>query len=690
MAGADMVLQLVLQMKDEATDKMQKVEKSLGGVNKAALALGAGAVVAVGAFAKGLYDCVQAAAEEEIGMVKLQTAVKNTGFAFEQDAVNAMEAYIAAAQRRTAFDDGEQRQSLTNLTNATGHYSSAMNLLPIAMDLARSKGMDLVTASDLVGKVANGNTGIMARYGIVIQEGATAQEALAAMQAKFAGQADAYGKTFAGQSELLSQQMGNLKETIGGVLLPVVTSLMTNFATFAGELIPKVEAALAEMQPIFETVFAVVQTVVTTAWSVIQPIFDLFAGWFSGPGTETTTGWGATVNEIFTLVQEIIETVMPIVQQVITDTLNAIKVFWDDHGQQIMAIVSVVFAMIQNTITTVINVIRGVLELVLALIKGDWQGAWNAILGIIETVWNGIKTAITLAVDLIRNYLALAWSIIRDAASAAWQAVKDAIVARWEEIKATVTTAVESVRVVIGTAWSTIHTGVQNAWATIARTIAEMWAGIRDRVRQDVEAVRLQIGGEWNRIYQAAQSAWGTISSTIGGAFNSIFLAAEHAFNAIRDRIMTPMQQAADFVSEIINSIKRMFTSLSGFHVPMPHFTAGTRWVEVAGIGFNIPDIGVSWYKKGLEGMVFDKPTLIGVGEAGPERVSVTPLGAGGGSSSSQTTNKSDYTNTITITGNTFIVRTEADIERIAREIVTQVMRQQGQRVAIGQGVYVP
>jgi hypothetical protein len=38
------------------------------------------------------------------------------------------------------------------------------------------------------------------------------------------------------------------------------------------------------------------------------------------------------------------------------------------------------------------------------------------------------------------------------------------------------------------------------------------------------------------------------------------------------------------------------------------------------------------WYGSGLSG-IFSSPTLIGVGESGPERVSVTPLGGGGGRS---------------------------------------------------------
>jgi hypothetical protein len=38
----------------------------------------------------------------------------------------------------------------------------------------------------------------------------------------------------------------------------------------------------------------------------------------------------------------------------------------------------------------------------------------------------------------------------------------------------------------------------------------------------------------------------------------------------------------------------------------------------------------VQWYGQGLDA-IFSAPTIIGVGEAGPERVTVTPLGRGGG-----------------------------------------------------------
>jgi len=83
----------------------------------------------------------------------------------------------------------------------------------------------------------------------------------------------------------------------------------------------------------------------------------------------------------------------------------------------------------------------------------------------------------------------------------------------------------------------------------------------------------------------------------------------------------------------LLNSAKSMFSNIASaivapfknLHIPLPHFKFGTKNVTLAGITFPVPDIKVEWYKKGG---IFSKPTLIGVGEAGPE--AVVPLSQGG------------------------------------------------------------
>jgi hypothetical protein len=49
-------------------------------------------------------------------------------------------------------------------------------------------------------------------------------------------------------------------------------------------------------------------------------------------------------------------------------------------------------------------------------------------------------------------------------------------------------------------------------------------------------------------------------------------------------------------------------------------------------IGAAAHERAFNWYGNGLAGGIFDHPTLIGVGDGGPERVNVTPLHRDGGS----------------------------------------------------------
>ncbi len=78
------------------------------------------------------------------------------------------------------------------------------------------------------------------------------------------------------------------------------------------------------------------------------------------------------------------------------------------------------------------------------------------------------------------------------------------------------------------------------------------------------------------------------------------------------------------FFERIKEFVSRVFVD---FHIPTPHFSI--NWQEVMGI--RVPSgVSVSWYGSGLDA-IFDRPTLIGVGERGAERVQVTPLGGGGG-----------------------------------------------------------
>jgi len=221
------VLEIIVRAKDEASKTLQDVEKQVGLTTKQ-MAIAGGIMVAAGTAITGaLALTAKAAAEEEAGIVKLSTAMGNMGISYD-GVRGSLEKWINTQQQKTAFADGQQRESLSSLITVTGNLTQAQNLLTIAMDLARWKDIDLGTATDILARVYAGNMGTLSRYGIVLKEGATATEALAEIQRLSAGQADAYGKSMKGQFELLQNNIDDLKEAIGAVLLPIFTPLIKN------------------------------------------------------------------------------------------------------------------------------------------------------------------------------------------------------------------------------------------------------------------------------------------------------------------------------------------------------------------------------------------------------------------------------------------------------------------------------
>lgn len=91
-------------------------------------------------------------------------------------------------------------------------------------------------------------------------------------------------------------------------------------------------------------------------------------------------------------------------------------------------------------------------------------------------------------------------------------------------------------------------------------------------------------------------------------------------FNAIKNAIMTPIRTAVDFVRKMINKIKSFFNfKVSLPHIKLPHFSIRPRgWKLGDLLQGSIPHLGIEWYAKGG---IFNSPSVIGVGEKGPEAV---------------------------------------------------------------------
>ncbi len=167
-------------------------------------------------------ESVQAAIDDEKAQTQLATTLRNVVAATDAN-IAATEKWITKQQYATGVSDNALRPALANLTRATGDLQKAQSLTNLALDISVATGKDLESVSLALGKAYNGNLGALTRLGIPLDENIkktgdfdAAQKALAKT---FGGAAAANADTYAGRLAIVSQRIGELKESIGADLL---------------------------------------------------------------------------------------------------------------------------------------------------------------------------------------------------------------------------------------------------------------------------------------------------------------------------------------------------------------------------------------------------------------------------------------------------------------------------------------
>lgn len=121
-------------------------------------------------------------------------------------------------------------------------------------------------------------------------------------------------------------------------------------------------------------------------------------------------------------------------------------------------------------------------------------------------------------------------------------------------------------------------------------------------------------------LYAVSTQMHTSIRNAISKGLSSAVSVAKAKFNQIKTACLAPINQLRDKVRSIINTIKGFFNfKTSTPKIKMPHFSISPKGWKVGDLlKGKIPKLGIKWYAKGG---VFDSPSVIGVGEKGPEAV---------------------------------------------------------------------
>jgi hypothetical protein len=187
---------------------------------------GPAAIAVIGAVTAGLTKAVKAAAEDQKSQEQLKIALENTVGANKLQ-VAAVEDSVTALMYQTATADDALRPALSKLVRATGDVTQAQKLLKIGLDVAAGSGRSLESVTTALSRAALGNFTALTRLGIPLDQNAVKAKdldgVLGSLSASFSGAATKNAQTFEGQITTLKIALGELEETVGKQLIPILS-----------------------------------------------------------------------------------------------------------------------------------------------------------------------------------------------------------------------------------------------------------------------------------------------------------------------------------------------------------------------------------------------------------------------------------------------------------------------------------
>jgi hypothetical protein len=249
-------------------------EKAQFAIKKAAVP----AAAALAGLAVALGDATKAAMEDQQEQAALALTLQNvTGAGAAQTA--QIEDQISAMSRASGIADTEYRKSLEALVRGTKDVDMAMKDMNLVMDISTALQTDSSTVADALAKAYQGNfkalRSLSPEMATMIKEGASLNEIMDVLGGTFGGATAKSAETAAGKMKILTNSLGETKESIGAALLPVLEAVLPVLNKFAAWAQDNPKAFLAIAAAIGIVAAAIVATNIAMA---LNPFSLIAAG----------------------------------------------------------------------------------------------------------------------------------------------------------------------------------------------------------------------------------------------------------------------------------------------------------------------------------------------------------------------------------------------------------------------------
>lgn len=243
-------------------DSEAKKDAEAFGASLSKLGVGVAAAVAasIAAIAIGIKKSIDAAVEAELAVKAFNQALVSSG-TYSKEASDSFQDFATSLQKTTGVSD-ELILKNAALLVSVGKLSGEglKTATQAALDLAGGLQIDVGQAFDVVTKAANGNIGMLAKYGLEVNKGATDSQkfaqALEFINRSFGGAAASGLQGFTGSITKLSNSFEDIFEETGKIFTNSKTlRVLINFVAKAfdgvSESIARVGKSGDLLQPVF-------------------------------------------------------------------------------------------------------------------------------------------------------------------------------------------------------------------------------------------------------------------------------------------------------------------------------------------------------------------------------------------------------------------------------------------------------
>lgn len=380
--------------------------------------------------------------------------------------------------------------------------------------------------------------------------------------------------------------MGQFKAAVVDSLMQIINAIgMENITGFITGLSNMIAPLISSLAPAFEWIGNGLQKLME-ALGFIEPPASAFAG---------------VLGDIHTAIEPI-QAPVETVSGAVTGLSDAVSGMLSPAEDMAGAFYDVSDAIgpITAPVSELQSILQGLWDIISTAATGIWnllQPVFSLLQGFVQTIWPAIQGALGFiggALQFIGGVLDVVFAIL--------QPIFEGVAWFFNNI---IFPLVYPFFQKIGEALSTL--GLD------AGSLGDKLHGIADRIRAFFENFSL------SAFVERVKGWVENIKSGIAAKWDAIKTKVTDTWNRIRDAIKRPIEAARDFVKNAIDKIKSfMHFEWHLPHLKLPHFkVVNWSWNPADWID-NPPSIGIDWYAKGG---IFDKPTVAGLGEAGPEAI---------------------------------------------------------------------